>query len=409
MAAASLDAAATPLGADSSQAPPHLRAMLIACMIAAPLSLLILAQIFLPLDGWYDRHGYALGRDFSNFWMGGRLAVTGHVADIYDLKRYMLAMRAEFSAEQQFMNFSYPPHALALLLPFGALPYGLALPVWLALSVAAIVAAKPGSQRTWPASVGILIALSPAVLFMLSIGQATAILALLFIVGLRLIDTKPALAGVLLALLSVKPHLCLLLPFVLLMRRAWQTIGAAVATVLLLVVVSFIAFGIEPWQAYIANTMPYQARVIATPFGFVWSLMVSPYAWYAKLGAGFNAAMALHVVTAVPIAVLALKTYGTMRRHDEALAIAILAAASIAIVPYSLNYDLVIPTVAIAAWLATRTTALSRGTTFALAAFWALPVVGQLLYLANLYVLWPTLGVALVALLREAQTLRAPS
>lgn len=401
-----MDVVATPQVAEGSQAASGQRKILIACLIAAPISLLILCEIFLPLDGWFDRHGYALGRDFSNFWMGGRLALSGHAADIYDLKRYMLAMRAQFSPDQQFMNFSYPPHALALLVPFGALPYGIALPLWLGLSGAALFAARPAALRQWPLQAGLLIALSPAVLFMLSIGQATAILALLFIAGLRSIETRPVVAGVLLGLLSVKPHLCLLLPFVLLMRRAWLTIAAAVATVVLLVMVSLIAFGVEPWQAYIANTMPYQARVIATPFGFVWSLMVSPYAWYAKLGAGFNVAMTLHVLTALPVAALALRAYMATHEHDEALAVAILAAASVAIVPYSLNYDLVIPTVAIGAWLATRAVPVSRGTTMALAAFWALPVIGQLLYLANLYVLWPALGVALAALLREAHTHR---
>jgi Glycosyltransferase family 87 len=402
MAAALLDGVTVPHGAAVSTTAGHMRGMLIASLIAAVISLLILSQIFLPLDGWYDRHGYALGRDFSNFWLGGRLALTGRVAEIYDLPRYMLAMRGLFSPDQQFMNFSYPPHALALLVPFGALPYGLALPVWLVLSGAALFAAKPGTLRPWPWQTGLLLAVSPAVLFMLSIGQATALLAFVFVAGLRLIDKKPVLAGLLFGLLSVKPHLGLLLPFVLLQRRAWLTIAVACATVAALVAISLIVFGIEPWQAYIANTLPYQTRVIATPFGFVWSLMVSPYAWYAKLGAGFSTAMTLHVLTAIPLAVLALMAYAKARKHDEPLAIAILATASIAIVPYSLNYDLVIPVVAIAAWLATRTAPLPRATALALGIFWVLPVIGQVLYLADIYVLWPALGCALAALLRDA-------
>jgi hypothetical protein len=275
----------------------------------------------------------------------------------------------------------------------------LALALWMGASIAAIVRVMPAEAFRAPSHAVLLALLSPAVLFMLSIGQATALLALLFIGGLRLMETRPAIAGVLFGLLSIKPHLCLLLPFVLLIRRAWLVIAYAAATVTVMVVVSLIAFGFDPWQAYIANTMPYQSRVLATPFGFVWTLMVSPYAWYAKLGAGFATAMTLHVLTALAVTILALRAYANTHRRDPALAIAVLATASIVVVPYSLNYDLVIPVLAIAAWLAQRTLAVPLMGAVALAAFWVLPVVGQVLYLADIFVLWPSLAGALAALL----------
>jgi hypothetical protein len=376
--------------------------VVLASAIAAPLSLYILSTIFLPLNGWFDRFSYSVGRDFSNFWMGGRLAATGHVAAIYDLKAYMAHMTAYFSAAQPFMNFSYPPHALALLVPFGALPFGVALPVWLATNIAALLAIARLTGTRWSRDIALMILAAPAVLFMLSIGQATAILALLFIVGVRSIDQKPVLAGVLLGILSVKPHLCLLLPFVLLLRQAWVTIVAAVATIVVLIAISLIMFGVEPWQAYVATTLPYQARVIANPFGFVWTIMVSPYAWYVNLGATPGLAMGLHLVTAVPVATFGLKAYLSTRDRDPALGVAALAFAAIAVVPYSLSYDLVLPTAALALWLTSSTCHVSRAIALALAMFLAMPVIGQVLYMADIFIAWPLTCAALVALLWQA-------
>jgi hypothetical protein len=374
--------------------------------VAALPSLYILSTIFLPLNGWLDRFDYSVARDFSNFWMGGRLALTGHVSDIYDLKAYMMAMHGHFSSAQPFMNFSYPPHTLVLLAPLGALPFGVALPLWLTLSVIGLLSLAPLTGTKWTTEARLILIAAPAVLFMLAIGQATALLAVLFIVGLRWIDQKPILAGVLLGVLSIKPHLCALLPFVLIARRAWTTIAAGVVTVATLVAISLIAFGLEPWTAYIAKTLPYQARVIAEPFGFVWSIMVSPYAWFVKLGASAQVAMTLHGLIALPIAVYAMRAYFFTLNHDPALGVFVLALATICVIPYGLSYDLVLPIAALALWLASGPTAtlLSRAAAVTLALFLAMPVMAQVLYMADLFVYWPLIGAALLVTLIHAGT-----
>ena len=338
-------------------------------------SLIVMAKIFLPLDGWYDRFHYVVGRDFSNFWMAGHLAVTDRAGLIYDLDAYWQAMRFAFSPQQPEMNFSYPPHALPLLLPLGMMPFGVALAVWLAAGVAAVHFAAFGrseieNSKTWT----MLLLLSPCVLFTFSIAQATCLLAFLFVTGLRLVKTRPWLSGLLLGLLSIKPHLGLLIGAWLLMGREWKVIAAALATALALSAMSVILFGTGPWTDYLAHTVPYQASVLRVPYGFVWALMVSPYAWFSQIGVSAGVATVLHAATALALAIASLVCATTARGNNEDLAIAILALGSVLITPYSLIYDLVIPVAALFGFLAKARIAASRWPSYALAAFWAAPI-----------------------------------
>src|SRR3546814_13973031 len=84
----------------------------------------------------------------------------------------------------------------------------------------------------------------------------------LLIGGLRLLGTKPIVAGILFGILTVKPQLGILLPFALLAARQWTAIAAAGATTVLLVGISVLLFGWESWQAYIDLVIPLQTAKI---------------------------------------------------------------------------------------------------------------------------------------------------
>src|SRR5262249_9086248 len=129
--------------------------------------------LFWPTADGLDQYGFPVVRDFINFWTGSRLALTGRVADIYDLDAYEAAVHALFAPMGHFMNFSYPPHSLPLLLPIGLLPYRLAAVVWICGGLFAFVIAALG----WPIPMErrtliIVVLVSPVALLNAVIGQA---------------------------------------------------------------------------------------------------------------------------------------------------------------------------------------------------------------------------------------------
>lgn len=148
-----------------------------------------------------------------------------------------------------------PPPFVWLAAPFSKLPGQVGYVLWALLMLASLVAASqmlasPGwSSRVRSAAV--MLALLPAVATVI-FGQVTALvilaLALCWVLAGRRRET---LAGVVLALAIIKPHLLLLVPFTLLAAGRWRIFvgwsGAAIA----LAVASVVSLGFEGSRQYI--------------------------------------------------------------------------------------------------------------------------------------------------------------
>ena len=69
-----------------------------------------------------------LGRDFAAFWTAGRLALEGQAVGAYgDPAREALTA---LIGSGHYPAFYYPPQALLLWGPFGAVPFGVAATAW---------------------------------------------------------------------------------------------------------------------------------------------------------------------------------------------------------------------------------------------------------------------------------------
>ena len=137
------------------------------CAIAG-IGILLCAALYLFLRPLDLRNGFMIGapfgRDFANFWLGGRAALEGSAAVLTDVPAFNRLLAETFAFERpNVMVFSYPPHALPFLLPFGALPYLPALCLWTALSLAGLAGAARLMRegRPW-GRLAILTCLSPA-------------------------------------------------------------------------------------------------------------------------------------------------------------------------------------------------------------------------------------------------------
>jgi hypothetical protein len=80
-------------------------------------------------------------------------------------------------------------------------------------------------------------------LFCLISGQSSLLTAAMLVAIFALLDRKPVAAGVLIGLLSIKPQLGILFPFMLMASGRWRVFIAAAATALALAGVTAAIFG----------------------------------------------------------------------------------------------------------------------------------------------------------------------
>ena len=80
--------------------------------------------------------------DFLSFWAAGRLVADGQPALVYDIVRHH-AVEASAVPSVSLLPFPYPPFALPLFVPFGILPFWIALAAWLVLTAALLPCRDP--------------------------------------------------------------------------------------------------------------------------------------------------------------------------------------------------------------------------------------------------------------------------
>ena len=317
-----------------------------------------------------DREGKPLGADFITFYAAARLALSGDAAAAYDPERAFAAEQAAVPANTGHFPWQYPPTFLLLILPLGLLPYLAALTAFIAVTLAIylwlIYRILPDRRVLMPA-----LAFSAVPVNALG-GQNGFLSAALLGGGLLLLERRPYLAGVLLGLLSYKPQLGLLVPFLLLIGGYWRSLLTAAASTLLFAALAAAAFGIESWQRFWAH-LPL-ARSYLDAGALPWDKMVSVFAAARLLGADLATAYALHGLVAAVVAALTLLAW---RRGNFERRVALAVAATCLITPFFYDYDLVVLAVPIALLAADGLkTGWLPGLRGTLMVAWAAPLLG---------------------------------
>jgi hypothetical protein len=190
--------------------------------------------------------------DFASLWQAARFALSGNLDAVY-------LSTANF-------NFPYPPHALFLVLPFGLLPYWSSYLAWSALSAAFFAwCARPYMTRSAAYSI-----LTPGALMCLYFGQTGLVVGGLWLLAFR--GKWPAIA-----LLTFKPHLGFLSVLGL---RSYRQLALVVMTVLALVLLSALIFGL--WPDFVEHSLVHTSELTTRRR---WSFLgVSPGIAYGLLG-----------------------------------------------------------------------------------------------------------------------------
>ncbi len=318
-------------------------------LVSVLLTLPVLWQIYWPASHGLDVTGHQIGRDFIGVWAGPQLAFNGALQTLFDLPGYHAAIGRLFGQPLPFHNWGYPLFTLVTFWPLAQLPYFWALAIWtvgLFAAFAAVALAPLDRQRRAPALLMLLAA--PACLINILGGQNGFLSAALFLGGVLWIESRPVAAGILFGLLSFKPHLGILLPFVLIAVGAWRVIVSAVVTAALLVAMSVLIFGVDPWLRYFEVVGAFQVMLLQRFEGFYTCMMASVLAGARTFGIPYPAALALQVAVAIPV--VAAAVWAVRKTADPCRRAFVLATAAPLVTPYAFDYDLT-AVAAVLVWL----------------------------------------------------------
>ncbi|MES2985121.1 MAG: glycosyltransferase family 87 protein [Pseudomonadota bacterium] len=374
---------------------PTCRALLFGSLIAFALLVALCAK---RID--HASHGKAstdysnvLVSDFVNDWTAAHLVHADKVAVLFDRAAYRQYMDDMWGRPVEPHDWSYPPHLLTLIAPLHALPYFPAWALWSALGLLAYYCAMRRAQPALPRGWQALILLGPASMVNLMHGQTGFFSAAFLLGGLYLLPKKPWMAGVLFGLLTLKPHLGLLLVPLLLMLWQWRAILAACATAGTLIGLSLLQWGVAPWVAYFTTTRMNHLDFLEHYEGFYTLVMPGAMAAQRMLGVPMGTAWVGYGAVALASAAAAL--WIVRREGLTARAILGLALATLLVTPYGFNYDMTIIALPLGVYLYAQATMRSP---FAAASWWFLWIAPAAIYLLNLFSL-PLVAVALIGTL----------
>lgn len=365
----------------------------------------VLGYLFTSRDG-IDAFGKPLGSDFMAFYAAGRLALDGRAVDAFDLQAFVSVQEELFPAAAGIAyGWFYPPTFLLLVAPLALLPYVVAYATFIAGSVAAWwttlrrAIGRPGGAWLAVAFPGLWVCLAQGQNGLLTAALAGGSLLFLHGTGSEVstdaaraepapteaafrrtanqgiwAKPNPWLAGVLLGLLAIKPHLAVLFAVALVAARAWTTLASAAVTAAAFVGLSVAVLGMPVLTAWVDGL---EIARIATEQGLLpWAKMPSVFAMLRLFGAPVAWSYAAHAVIAVAAVVA---TWLVWRRSTSVqLRGAVLMAGTFLVNPYAFDYDLVWLAFPIA-WLALHGLANGwrRGDREVLVAAWMLPAVAS--------------------------------
>ena len=304
--------------------------------------------IFIPFFlFWRDithlDHGSILGkaywgRDFVILWTGGQFVDEGTISAIYNLHAFQTKLASLFGSLEP-MGYPYPPVTFPIAFAFGLLPYWLAQPLWFVATGALFIhAVRPfWKKRMGPPWLAIV---TPAALMNIWAGHYGFLHGALFLLGWSHLDRRPKTAGFFFGCMLIKPHLAVLVPIALALRKQWTAILSAAVTVLALIAVTSLLYGWEAWRDYIANMVAPQVALINAKDGFFTFMSTSTMQAVLRMTGNHSVAAAAQLaMIAAALTVL----IAAARRKPPLPDFALLTATlTFLVLPYGFNYDLTV-------------------------------------------------------------------
>jgi hypothetical protein len=301
---------------------------------------LAFAALVLTGEGLTDHSGRLIGTDFGMLWSAGRTALAGRADEVFSLAAQAIVQRDTFGQAAGLTPWHYPPTFLLVGAPLAALPYLAALAVWQAASflgfLIAIRACAPRAAGAWALLLG---GSFPAAFINAVHGQNGFLTAALMTGGVLLLTTRPAMAGVLFALLSYKPQFCVLIPVLLLAQGDWRALAAATIAGCALLLATYALFGFGVFEAFVSS-MPDAKRLTLETGATGWEKIQSVFGGVRLMGGGYELAMLVQGIVALLVIMAVFFVWRSPA--DARLKQALVFPGVLLTTPYCLDYDLVL-------------------------------------------------------------------
>ena len=277
--------------------------------------------------------------DFSVFWPAGILARRHDFATLYSGTAFIHAVNGMLPPNPNIETFFYPPTMLLPLAAISHLPFEWGAFAWMFGGVALGAALLRLAGMRWPIIAAGL--LSPAALLSTEIAQFGVLGGAVVLSGLMLAERRPALGGGLLGLLTTKPQIGALVPFVCLARRNWRALAAFCFVGALLVGASIWLFGSGVWFSYLTLGRAETLHIILAPFerdtAQGWG--VSVYWMLRSFGLGASPAMIIQAACAFAAASALIWLH--RRRLPSEIFVSLVVYLSLLATPYGYTSDMV--------------------------------------------------------------------
>jgi len=286
----------------------------------------------------WDAAGRFVSTDFLNVYAAGKFALSGAPVSAYDWPAHK-AMEVQVIGYDfaGYYGWHYPPFYLFVAAALATLPYAAAHAGWSAISFLPFLGAVRAStaHRT-----GFPLALAaPALVANVLVGQNGFLTAGLIGLTLALLEKRPVLAGLCLGLLTYKPHFGILFPVALAAAGHWRAFATAAVTATALALASILAYGIEPWLAFL-RWLPVTSQAFLSEGRAEIEKMQSLFALLRTLGAPEWLAWTLHGMLAAGVAFAIWRIWRKRELAYEVKAAALGTGVLLA-TPYIYLYDMV--------------------------------------------------------------------
>lgn len=286
-----------------------------------------------------DILGTPFGIDFGVYYTAGQMVQSGDVANLYNTTIQHAALEINLNRILPPAPWLYPPTYLLIITPLASLPYTVALVTWLiitfALAIFALFLLVPRRKTLVLLAIGF-----PGVLMNLRWGQNGFLNTALLGFGLYFLESNPMVAGLMFGLLTYKPQIALFAFIVLFVSKKWRVLAWAVVSSIIFALLSGIVFGLDTWVQFF-QTFSTSAKGLLdnTWYGLAG---VQPSMFINLCLAGIKDSINYIVLGVTGIAVAS--ATGWVWKHTERIALkaTTLCVGTFLIIPYFLQYDLMI-------------------------------------------------------------------
>ncbi len=287
--------------------------------------------------------GAAIRLEFVSFWAAAKLLLAGEAVSAFDPDVLRAAQSLASDAPPGDLLWHYGAAFHLMIAPFGLLPFSVGYIVFVLVSWSAFALAVRGPARVIPGGFG-WVALGPAVFIACMLGINSVLWAAGLVAAvLALRARREVAAGLLIALLTLKPQLGLLVPFSLAAGGHWRAVLWAVIGTMVVNGAGWAVLGLDHFEQFLlwlANVSELMDR------GLVRFGRMMTWAAVLRLG-GVEPGPVMAVQVAFSLAAAgAIAWVWTRRRADGAplwdlRAAALLIATPLA-TPYAYHYEMIV-------------------------------------------------------------------